>query len=137
MLMKATTAYRIYDAKNAVGHILVTLERDYTPKMLAETWGSKNVLKGWKLPHTFDYLWIDEVFIHHEFRRRGFGAKALRRLIATRRKPTFIALGPGEIDTKNPVGYRALCDFYRKLGFTLKSHGKDRYAFYLTGQEKS
>lgn len=129
MTIKAAKAYRIFDNATPVGHIFHTLERDCTADRLLAIWGTRKVLDLWQLPASFDYLWVDEVFVHYQYRRQGWGDTALRSLIDSRRVPTFFALGPGDIDHQNPTGYRNVCAFYRSLGFRLRKMEGGRYGF--------
>jgi GNAT superfamily N-acetyltransferase len=135
--LELNAAYRISHQDLAVGHMLVVLQRDFTPTQLYNLWDGAEHFTKWTLPDTFDYLWIHEMWIHNEYRRQGYGARAFRRLMRTRRKPTLFALGPGDIDTVHPLGYAAVVDFYTSLGFYFQVFNNRKYGFHWSPGEQS
>lgn len=121
--LKAQAMQRIYLGTKPAGHIINTIERYRSVKVVRSLFQDP-LPELDALPTSFNYVWIDEVFVLPGYRGSRVARQAIHTLAASCR-PCVLALGIGEIDPSVP--YRDLVTIYKRLGFRILTEGSDLY----------
>ena len=91
----------------------------YSPECVA-------VLKKFKLPKTFNYIWVSDISLYPQHRRQGIAGKILSKV---GKANTLIACAPGSgAGNGMRMNHMARLAFYEACGFALVI-GSNDYAF--------
>ena len=102
--------------------------KNYDKSQLARDFQTQaNFFTSWKLPAKFDYVFLSEWKLNANYRGRGFGGPILQSFFASFKRPTLIALQPGEL-TKQ-VKFESLVKFYKTQGMYVTRIDGDLFAF--------
>jgi GNAT superfamily N-acetyltransferase len=121
--LKAQAIHRIYLGTKPAGHIISSIEKHRSVKVVRSLFCDP-LPELDELTASFNYVWIDEVFVLPGYRGSSVARQAIQNLVATSR-PCVLALGIGELDPSVP--YRDLVTIYKRLGFRVLSEGSDLY----------